>query len=319
MISYEKVLSETVQDIKPSGIRKFFDLLEEMDDVISLTVGQPDFVTPWHIREAGIASLEKGKTYYTSNAGTMELRQEISAYLARRFGLSYEAKSQILVTVGGSEAIDVAVRALVNPGDEVILPVPSFVCYDPIIRLAGGKTVEVVLKEEDRFRLTPEALKKAITPKTKLLILPFPGNPTGAIMEKSDLEAIADVIRDTDIMVLTDEIYGELTYGKKHVSFASLPGMAERTVLTSGFSKCYAMTGWRLGYLAAPEPVVRQMYKIHQFAIMCAPTVSQFAAIEAMRNGDEDIAEMRAEYNRRRTYLVERLRKMGMDCFEPEG
>ena len=318
-ISYDKVLSRRAQELKPSGIRKFFDMLEEMKDVVALTVGQPDFQTPWHIREAGILSLEKGKTYYTSNAGTMELREEICKYLSRRFGLSYSAKDEILVTVGGSEAIDLAIRALVDEGDEVILPTPCFVCYDPIIHLTGGKTVEIPLKEKNNFRLTADELRAAITPRTKLLILPFPANPTGAIMEKADMEAIADVIRGTDIMVLTDEIYAELTYGKKHFSFASIPDMRERTIVVNGFSKAYAMTGWRMGFTAAPAPITREMFKIHQFAVMCAPTTSQMAAIEALRAGDEDIEEMKAEYNRRRTHLVKRLRKMGIGCFTPEG
>ncbi len=254
MMNYEKLLSTRAQDIKPSGIRKFFDMLEEMEDVVALTVGQPDFKTPWHIREAGIASLEKGKTYYTSNAGTLELREEICRFLSRRHGLSYDPKTEVLVTVGGSEAIDLAIRATVNPGDEVILPLPSFVCYDPIIHLTGGVTVEIPLKEENNFRLTAEELRAAITPRTKLLILPFPANPTGAIMEKADMEAIAEVLRGTDILVLTDEIYSELTYGKKHFSFAAIPDMRERTIVANGFSKAYAMTGWRLGYIAAPAP-----------------------------------------------------------------
>ena len=318
-ISYEKVLSRRAQELKPSGIRKFFDMLEEMKDVVALTVGQPDFQTPWHIREAGILALEKGKTYYTSNAGTLELREEIVKYLSRRFSLSYDPKSEILVTVGGSEAIDLAIRALVDEGDEVILPTPCFVCYDPIIHLTGGKTVEIPLKEENNFRLTPDELRAAITEKTKLLILPFPANPTGAIMEKADMEAIADIVRGTDIMVLTDEIYAELTYGKKHFSFASIPDMRERTIVVNGFSKAYAMTGWRMGFTAAPAPITREMFKIHQFAIMCAPTTSQMAAIEALRAGDEDIEEMKAEYNRRRTHLVKRLRDMGIGCFTPEG
>lgn len=319
MIDYSSVLSQRAMDIKPSGIRKFFDMLEEMKDVVALTVGQPDFPTPWHIREAGISSLEKGKTYYTSNAGTMELREEISKYLSRRFSLSYSAKDEIIVTVGGSEAIDLAIRAIVNPGDEVILPTPSFVCYAPMVHLASGVTVEISLKEENNFRLTADELRAAITPKTKLLILPFPANPTGAIMEKEDMEAIAEVLRGTNIMVLTDEIYGELTYGKKHFSFASIPDMRERTVVANGFSKAFAMTGWRLGFLAAPKEITVQMLKIHQFAIMSSPTTAQFAAIEALRNGDEDIEEMKAEYNRRRTRLVSRLRKMGIPCFTPEG
>ena len=318
-ISYEKVLSRRAQELKPSGIRKFFDMLEEMKDVVALTVGQPDFQTPWHIREAGILSLEKGKTYYTSNAGTLELREEIARYLSRRFSLTYDPKTELLVTVGGSEAIDLAIRALVNEGDEVILPSPAFVCYDPIVHLTGGKTVEIPLKEENNFRLTADELKAAITDKTKLLILPFPANPTGAIMEKEDMEAIADVLRGTDIMVLADEIYAELTYGKKHFSFASIPDMRERTVVVNGFSKAYAMTGWRMGFTAAPAEVTREMFKIHQFAVMCAPTTSQMAAIEALRAGDDDIEEMKAEYNRRRTHLVSRLRKMGLNCFTPEG
>lgn len=318
-MDYTSVLSKRSQEIKPSGIRKFFDMLEEMKDVVALTVGQPDFSTPWHIREAGIASLEKGKTYYTSNAGTLELREEISKYLARRFSLSYSAKDEIIVTVGGSEAIDLAIRATVNPGDEVILPTPAFVCYAPIVHLASGKTVEIPLKEKNNFRLTASELRAAITEKTKLLILPFPANPTGAIMEKEDMEAIAEVLRGTDILVLTDEIYAELTYGKKHFSFASIPDMRERTIVVNGFSKAFAMTGWRLGFTAAPAPITKQMLKIHQFAIMSSPTTSQFAAIEALREGDEDIEEMKAEYNRRRTHLVERLRQMGIGCFTPEG
>ncbi len=318
---YSSVLSKRVEGLKPSGIRKFFDLLEqkEMSDVIALTVGQPDFVTPWHIREAGITSLEKGKTYYTSNAGTMELRQEISKYLSRRFRIQYDPKTEICVTVGGSEAIDIALRALLNPGDEVILPVPSFVCYGPIVEMCHAVTVEIPLKESNNFRLTADELRAAITPKTKVLILPFPANPTGAIMTEEDLRAIAEVVRGTSIVVLTDEIYGELTYGREHFSFAAIEDMWERTIVTSGFSKAYAMTGWRMGYVCAPEPLARQMTKIHQYAIMCAPTTSQLAAIEALRNGDEDVEEMRAEYNRRRTHLIDRLRKMGLTCFTPEG
>ena len=316
---YEKVLSRRATELKPSGIRKFFDMLENMKDVVALTVGQPDFATPWHIREAGIRSLEKGKTYYTSNAGTMELREEIAKYLDRRFSLRYDPKDEILVTVGGSEAIDLAIRALVDVGDEVILPSPAFVCYAPIVHLTGGVTVEIPLKEENNFRLTKEELRAAITNKTKLLILPFPANPTGAIMEKEDLEAIAEVLRGTNIMVLSDEIYAELTYGKKHVSIASLDGMRERTVVVNGLSKSYAMTGWRMGFTAAPAPITCEMFKIHQFAIMCAPTTAQMAAIEALRAGDEDIEEMKAEYNRRRTLLVTRLHEIGIDCFTPEG
>lgn len=319
MLDYNSILSDKVKEIKPSGIRKFFDLLETMPDVISLTVGQPDFVTPWHIREAGIESLEKGKTYYTSNKGTLELREAIADYLDRRFSLKYSAEDEIIVTVGGSEAIDIAIRALVSEGDEVIIPMPSFVCYEPLVKLADGVPVIINTCEKEKFKLTPEALKAAITPRTKLLVLPYPNNPTGAIMTKEELEAIADVLRGTNIMVLSDEIYAELTYGHKHCSFASIDGMAERTVLASGFSKAYAMTGWRLGYIAAPEPVAKQMLKIHQFGIMCAPTTSQLAAIEAMRNGDADIQMMAEEYDRRRRFIYEGLTKMGLECFEPEG
>ncbi len=316
----ENLLSKKATDIKPSGIRKFFDLLEEMKDVISLTVGQPDFITPWHIRAAGIESLEQGKTYYTSNSGTLELRREISRYLARRFNLEYSPKDEVIVTVGGSEAIDVCMRALLNPGDEVIIPEPCFVCYEPLASLAGGTPVPIVTREEDNFKLTPDALRAAITEKTKLLVLPFPNNPTGAVMTREDLEAIADVLRGTNICVLSDEIYAELTYGEeRHVSIAELPDMRERTVIASGFSKAYAMTGWRLGYLAAPAAIMKVMLKIHQFAIMCAPTTSQLAAIEAMANGDSDVAAMRAEYDRRRKYVLYRLRKMNLPCFEPHG
>ncbi|NLZ37530.1 MAG: aminotransferase class I/II-fold pyridoxal phosphate-dependent enzyme [Clostridiales bacterium] len=320
-MDYSKILSKTASEIKPSGIRKFFDLLSagDMSDVVALTVGQPDFVTPWHIREAGIESLEEGKTYYTSNAGLTELRNEISLYLNRRFNLSYNPGNEIIVTVGGSEAIDLAVRAIVNPGDEVIIAMPAFVCYPPIVSLAGGIPVLIPTKEENEFKLTPEELKSAITPKTKLLILPYPNNPTGAIMDYEDLSKIADILRDTDIMVLSDEIYAELTFGQKHVSIASLPGMRERTIIASGFSKAYAMTGWRLGYVVAPEQVTSVIYKIHQFAIMCAPTTSQFAAIQALKKGDDDIEYMAEEYNRRRRYIVAGLRSIGFPCFEPKG
>ncbi|MBQ8368464.1 MAG: aminotransferase class I/II-fold pyridoxal phosphate-dependent enzyme [Clostridia bacterium] len=318
-MDYAKILSQTVQDIKPSGIRKYFDLLEGRKDVISLTVGEPDFVTPWHIRVAAMESLERGKTYYTSNAGTMDLRNAISDYMKRRFTLEYDAKTEIIVTVGGSEAIDMTTRALVNPGDEVIIPQPAFVCYGPIAELAGGVPVIINTKEENKFKLTAEELKAAITPKTKLLVLPYPNNPTGAIMTREDLEPIAEVLRGTDIMVLSDEIYAELTYGREHFSIAQLNGMRERTVIASGFSKAYAMTGWRMGYTCAPAPISKQMLKIHQYAIMCAPTMSQFAAIEAMKNGDEDVAMMRAEYNRRRRYIVGGLRGIGIECFDPEG
>ena len=319
MIDYEKMLSKTLRDIKPSGIRKFFDMLSDMSDVVALTVGQPDFVTPWHIREAAIDSLEKGKTYYTSNAGSPELRFAIADYMKRRFDLEYHGEDEIFVTVGGSEAIDIAIRSLVNPGDEVIVPMPSFVCYEPIARMAGADVVVINTKQENNFKLTPEELRSAITPKTKLLVLPFPNNPTGAILTKDELEALAEVLRDTNIAILSDEIYAELTYGRKHVSIASMEGMRERTIIASGFSKAYAMTGWRLGYLCAPAPILKEMLKLHQYAIMCAPTVSQFAATEAMINGDEDIAMMAAEYNRRRKFILEGLRKIGIECFEPEG
>ena len=319
MLDYSKILSRTTQEIKPSGIRKFFDLLDGRRDVISLTVGQPDFVTPWHIRVSAIESLENGKTYYTSNAGITDLRQEIASYMLRRFELDYDPMNEIIVTVGGSEAIDITIRSLLNPGDEVIIPQPAFVCYGPITALAGGVPVYVNTKEENRFKLTADELRSAITPKTKLLILPYPNNPTGAIMTREDLEEIAEVLRGTDIIVLSDEIYCELTYGRTHVSIASIDGMRERTVIASGFSKTYAMTGWRLGYTLAPPEITKQMLKIHQYAIMCAPTASQFAAIEAMRNGDADVEMMRNEYNRRRRYIVGGLRSMGIDCFDPEG
>ena len=319
MIDYGKMLSKTVCGIKPSGIRKFFDMLSEMEDVISLTVGQPDFITPWHIRESAIESLEKGKTYYTSNAGMNDLRTEITKYLKRRFNLEYNAKDEVVVTVGGSEAIDIAMRTILEPGDEVILPIPSFVCYEPIAEMIGAKVVHIETKLENKFKVTPEELKAAITPKTKMLILPFPNNPTGAILTREELEAIAEILRDTNICVLSDEIYAELTYGRRHVSIAELDGMRERTIIASGFSKAYAMTGWRLGYICAPKELATQMLKVHQYAIMCAPTMSQFAAIEALKNGDEDVEMMRAEYNRRRVFILEGLRKIGIECFEPEG
>ncbi len=319
MREYKELLSQKAQSLKPSGIRKFFDMLGGMDDVIALTVGQPDFVTPWHIREAGIESIEKGKTYYTSNSGLTEMREEIAHYLFRRFDLSYCPKNEIIVTVGGSEAIDLALRAVINPGDEVIIPTPCFVCYEPLVKMADGIPVTVVTEEKDQFKLTAEQLKAAITPKTKLLVMPFPNNPTGAIMKKEDLEPIAEILRDTDIMILSDEIYAEMTYGCHHVSIASLPGMRERTIVVNGFSKAYAMTGWRMGYTAAPAPISEQMLKLHQFAIMCAPTTSQFAAVEALKNGDPDIAMMTAEYNLRRRFLVDGLREMRIPCFEPEG
>ena len=319
MIDYGSVLSKRAQSLRPSGIRKFFDLLSTMDDVISLTVGQPDFVTPWHIREAAIDSLERGRTYYTGNAGTLELRRGIADYLDRRFSLSYDPTSEIIVTVGGSEAIDMAIRALVDPGDEVIVPVPSFVCYGPLVTMAGGTPVYLETLSEDNFKLTPERLRAAITEKTKLLVLPFPNNPTGAILTREELSAIAEVLRGTDIIVLSDEIYAELTYGRTHTSFATIPDMWERTILASGFSKSYAMTGWRIGYIAAPAPMAKEMLKLHQYGIMCAPTTSQFAALEAIKNGDEDIEMMRAEYDRRRSYLLSGLRELGIECFPAEG
>ena len=321
MIDYDRILNPTVvNDIKPSGIRKFFDIAAGMEGVISLGVGEPDFPTPWHIRREGIKSLENSKTRYTSNAGLIELRREICKYVARRYGVSYEADNEVLVTVGGSEGIDGAIRALVAPGDEVIIPQPSFVCYEPIVRLAGGVPVIVELKAENEFRLTADELRSAITDKTKLLVFPFPCNPTGAIMEKEDVEAIAEVLRDTNVCVLSDEIYSELTYGgKRHVSIAAIEGMRERTVLINGFSKSYSMTGWRMGYACAPAPIIAQMTKIHQFAIMSAPTTSQYAAVEALRNGDDDVATMVAEYDMRRRLVVGGFNKMGMDCFEPKG
>lgn len=312
-------LSKTIVDIKPSGIRKFFDIAAEMDDVISLGVGEPDFDTPWHVRDEGIYSLEKGKTFYTSNSGLLELREEINNYLKRSQGISYDAKKEIVITVGGSEAIDIALRAMCDPGDEVIIPQPSYVSYEPCARLAGAKPVIIKLKAENEFRLTAAELEEAITDKTKILILPFPNNPTGAIMERTDLEAIAEVILKHDIYVLSDEIYAELTYKDKHVSIASLPGMQERTILINGFSKAYAMTGWRLGYACGPEIIMTQMLKIHQFAIMCAPTTSQYAAVEAIKNGDDDIAMMRDSYNQRRRFLMNAFKEIGMDCFEPFG
>ena len=318
-MNYDNILNQKIQNIKPSGIRKFFDILEEMTDAISLGIGEPDFVTPWHIRDAGIYSLERGHTKYTSNAGMLQLRREISAYLERRFDLHYDYASQILVTVGGSEAIDLALRVLINPGDEVIVPVPSFVCYGPLAEMAGGVTKYLTLKAENQFRLTPEDLKAAITPKTKVLVLPFPSNPTGGTMDRKDLEAIAEVLKDTEIMVVSDEIYAELTYGRRHVSLANITGMYERTIVVNGFSKSHAMTGWRMGYVCAPKPIVAVMTKLHQFGIMSAPTTSQYAAVEAMRNGDPDIEHMREEYDSRRRYLVESLNRIGLSCFEPKG
>lgn len=312
-------LSETIVTIKPSGIRKFFDIVSEMEDAISLGVGEPDFDTPWHIRDEGIYSLEKGRTFYTSNAGLKELKIEITKYIERSQNVSYDADHEVIVTVGGSEAIDIALRAMVDPGDEVLIPQPSYVSYEPCAILAGAKPVIIELKEENEFRLTAKELREAITDKTKILILPFPNNPTGAIMEKEDLEAIAEIIREKDLFVISDEIYAELTYKDKHVSIISLPGMKERTVLINGFSKAYAMTGWRLGYACAPREIMEQMLKIHQFAIMCAPTTSQYAAVEALRNGDGDVAMMRESYNQRRRFLMHTFKEMGLSCFEPYG
>ena len=312
-------LADKVVEIKPSGIRKFFDIVSEMKDAISLGVGEPDFDTPWHIRDEGIYSLEKGRTFYTSNSGLKELKQEICHYIKRKQGVEYNYATDVLVTVGGSEAIDIGLRAMCNPGDEVLIPQPSYVSYEPCAILAGAKPVIIDLKAENEFRLTAQELRDAITDKTKVLILPFPNNPTGAIMEKKDLEEIAEVIREKDIFVMSDEIYAELTYGREHVSIVSLPGMQERTIYINGFSKAYAMTGWRLGYACGPKNIIEQMTKIHQFAIMCAPTTSQYAAVEALKNGDDDVAEMRTAYNQRRRFLMNAFQEMGLECFEPYG
>ena len=312
-------LNPSVVEIKPSGIRKFFDIVQEMKGAISLGVGEPDFATPWHIREEGIYALEKARTHYTSNAGIVELRNEINTYLTRRYGVSYDPKHEILVTVGGSEAIDLAIRAMVCPGEEVIIPQPCYVSYEPCVILTQGVPVTIPLQEKNEFRLTAQELRDAITEKTKLLVLPFPNNPTGAIMTREDLEAIAEVCIEKDIYVVSDEIYSELTYGTKHVSVASIPGMRERTILINGFSKGHAMTGWRLGYACGPEEIIQQMTKIHQFAIMCAPTTSQYAAVDALKNGDEDVAMMRDAYDKRRRYVLHELRDMGLTCFEPYG
>ena len=314
-------LSETIVNIKPSGIRKFFDLVSEMNDkdVISLGVGEPDFDTHWHVRDEGIYSLEKGRTFYTSNSGLKELREEICNYLDRRYQVSYDWHHETIVTVGGSEGIDIAMRAMLDPGDEVLIPQPSYVSYEPCAVLAGGKPVIIELKAENEFRLTPEELLEHITDKTKILVLPYPNNPTGAIMERADLEKIAEIVMEKDIFVLSDEIYSELSYKGDHVTIASIPGMKERTILINGFSKAYAMTGWRLGYACGPREIIEQMTKIHQFAIMCAPTTSQYAAVEAMRNGDADVATMREAYDQRRRYLVNAFKEMGLECFEPYG
>ena len=317
-MDYSSVLSRCAQELRPSGIRKFFDLAATMEGVISLGVGEPDFKTPYAIRRAGIESLEKGRTWYTANAGLAELRRQIAAYLARRFSLSY-TDQEILVTVGGSEAIDLCIRACLNPGEEVLIPEPSFVCYDPITRMAGGVPVPIVTRPEDGFRLTPQALEAAITPRTKVLVLPYPNNPTGAIMKEEHLESIAGILRERDILVLSDEIYAELTFEGRHVSIASLPGMAERTVVVGGFSKAYAMTGWRLGYAAGPQEVIKVMTKLHQFAIMCAPTTSQYAAIEAMKHCDEEIERMAVQFGMRRGLMVSNLNRMGLTCADPLG
>ncbi|MBP3572403.1 MAG: aminotransferase class I/II-fold pyridoxal phosphate-dependent enzyme [Clostridia bacterium] len=318
-LDYDRILPRSVVEMPASGIRKFFDILDSMTDVTALTVGQPDFVTPWKIREAGIESLESGKTYYTSNAGTLELRKEISNYMNRRFDLTYDPAKEVVVTVGGSEAIDVAMRTILQPGDEVIIPTPCFVCYEPLCKMTGAVPVIVETRNEDKFKLTPELLESSVTDKTKMLVLAYPNNPTGAIMDAEDLEKIAKILREKQIVVLSDEIYAELTYGRRHVSIASLPGMWERTVVVSGFSKAYAMTGWRLGYICAPAPLAKQMLKIHQYAIMCAPTTAQLAAITALRDCDEEVAAMTAEYDRRRRLIYNGLHDIGVESFEPEG
>lgn len=320
MIDYDKVLSSKVKEIKPSGIRRFFDIANEMEHVISLSIGEPDFKTPWHVREEGIRTLEKGKTWYSPNRGFAALREEICRYFNRRFGVEYDPDSETLVTVGGSEAIDICIRCLINPGDEVLIPQPSFVCYEPLAEMADGVPVVIETKAENSFRLTAEELESYITPKSKLLIMPYPNNPTGAVMRRSDLQAIAEVVKKHDLMVLSDEIYGELTYGSEsHVTFSSIEGMKERTMVINGFSKTYAMTGWRLGYALGPAPILNQMLKLHQFAIMSAPTTAQYAAIEALKNGDSDIENMKKQYDMRRRLVVGSFQKMGLDCFEPHG
>jgi len=312
-------LNKTITEIKPSGIRKFFDIVSEMKDAISLGVGEPDFDTPWHIREEGIYSLEKGRTYYTSNSGIKELREEICRYLYRRFNLSYDWKSETIVTIGGSEAIDIALRVMLDPGDEVLLPQPSYVSYEPCVIMAGGKPVIIELKAEDEFKLTAKQIEEACTEKTKVLILPFPNNPTGSVMSKEELEKIIGIIKEKDLFVLSDEIYAELTYGEKHTSIASLPGMKERTIVINGTSKSYAMTGWRLGYAAGPADIIKQMTKLHQFSIMCAPTNSQYAAVEALKTGDSDVEMMAEAYDQRRRFLLHELRRIGLECFEARG
>lgn len=319
-MNYDEILNQTLRVLKPSGIRRFFDIANEMEDVISLSIGEPDFSTPWHIRQEGIRTLEAGKTWYSPNAGLMKLREAIAAYVQRHSGVTYSPKDEILVTVGGSEAIDLGFRALLNPGDEVLIPEPCFVCYEPLSRMAGGVAVPIVTRAEDGFRLTAAALRAAITPRTKMLVLPFPNNPTGGVMRREHLEEIAEALRGTEIMVLSDEIYGELTYGEReHVSITSLPDMQDRTLLVGGFSKAFAMTGWRLGYVCGPQPLMAAIVKLHQYALMCAPTTAQYAAIEAMEHGDEDVTVMRAEYDLRRRFIVDELNRMGLTCFEPEG
>ncbi len=319
MIDYDKILCGRIKEVKPSGIRKYFDLLQGMEGGISLGIGEPDFVTPWHIRDAGIYSLEKGFTKYSPNAGLTDLRQAISQYLKRRFDLDYAPTGQLLVTVGGSEGLDLCFRCLLEPGDEVIIPTPSFVCYGPLVSMLHAQPVLVETKVENDFRLTAEELREAITPRTRAVVLPFPNNPTGGVMGREDLEALADVLRGTDIMVISDEIYAELTYGQHHVSMANLPDMYERTIVINGFSKAYSMTGWRLGYVCGPKPLIAAMTKLHQYAIMCAPTTSQYAAIEALNNGDGDIEAMKEEYDGRRRFLVDGFRRLGLECFEPRG
>ena len=320
MIDYNEFLNPNLVDVKPSGIRKFFSIAEEMDNVISLGVGEPDFLTPWHIRQQGIDYLERGATRYTANAGLIELRNEISRYYTRKYLVQYDPKTEVLVTVGGSEGIDMTIRTLIGNGDEVLVVEPSFVCYKPIIEVSGGKAIPIATKLENEFKLTPEDIENNVTPKTKAIVLPFPNNPTGAIMTREDLEPIAEIVKEKDLYVISDEIYAELTYGsQRHVSFASIPEMYERTVIVSGFSKAYAMTGWRLGYACGHPDLIKAMTKVHQFAIMSAPTTAQYAAIEALKNGDNDIAEMRAEYDMRRHVMVQGFNDMGLDCFEPEG
>lgn len=320
MIDYRSFLNREVQEIKPSGIRRFFDIASEMDNVISLSIGEPDFSTPYHVRQEGIRTLEQGKTWYSPNRGFMELREEICRWMGRRYGVEYSPKDDVLVTVGGSEALDMCIRSLVSPGDEVLIPEPSFVCYVPLTQMARGVPVVIETKAEDHFRLTAQALREKITPKTKLLILPYPNNPTGAVMRREDLEAIAQVVEEKNLLVLSDEIYGELTYGhQRHVCFASLPGMRERTIVVNGFSKMFAMTGWRLGFAVGPRELIGPMTKLHQYAIMSAPTTAQYAATEALRNGDGDIEYMRDQYDMRRRLIVDGLNRIGLPCFEPEG